>query len=55
MIPPLSDLLDSARVVALPMHSRFRGVDVREALLFEGPEFTTATIGITFLGVSTMG
>ena len=38
MIPPLSDLLDSARVVALPMHSRFRGVDVREALLFEGPE-----------------
>jgi len=38
MIPPLADLLDSARVVALPMHSRFRGVDVREALLFEGPE-----------------
>lgn len=38
MIPPLADLLDSARVVALPMHSRFRGVDTREALLFEGPE-----------------
>lgn len=38
MIPPLADLLDSARVVALPMHSRFRGVDVREALLFEGPQ-----------------
>ena len=38
MIPPLADLLDSARVVALPMHSRFRGVEVREALLFEGPE-----------------
>ncbi|MDZ4044459.1 MAG: o-succinylbenzoate synthase [Rhodoglobus sp.] len=38
MIPPLADLLDSARVVALPLHSRFRGVDVREALLFEGPE-----------------
>ncbi|PRA82059.1 o-succinylbenzoate synthase [Microbacterium sp. MYb66] len=38
MIPPLADLLDSARVVSLPMHSRFRGVDVREALLFEGPE-----------------
>lgn len=38
MIPPLADLLDSARVVSLPMHSRFRGVDTREALLFEGPE-----------------
>ncbi len=38
MIPPLADLLDSARVVALPMHSRFRGIDTREALLFEGPE-----------------
>jgi O-succinylbenzoate synthase len=38
MIPPLADLIDSARVVALPMHSRFRGVEVREALLFEGPE-----------------
>lgn len=38
MIPPLADLIDSARVVALPLHSRFRGVDVREALLFEGPE-----------------
>ncbi|MFE7197185.1 o-succinylbenzoate synthase [Microbacterium oxydans] len=38
MIPPLADLLDSARVVTLPMHSRFRGVDTREALLFEGPE-----------------
>ncbi|WP_091230550.1 o-succinylbenzoate synthase [Microbacterium sp. 3J1] len=38
MLPPLADLLDSARVVALPMHTRFRGVDTREALLFEGPE-----------------
>ncbi|PCE16490.1 O-succinylbenzoate synthase [Microbacterium sp. SZ1] len=38
MIPPLADLLDSARVVALPMHTRFRGVDTREALLFEGPQ-----------------
>jgi len=38
MIPPLVDLLDTARVVALPMTTRFRGVDVREALLFEGPE-----------------
>lgn len=38
MLPPLADLLETARVVALPMHSRFRGVDVREALLFEGPQ-----------------
>ncbi|MDQ0644469.1 o-succinylbenzoate synthase [Microbacterium murale] len=38
MIPSLAELLDTARVVALPMTTRFRGVDVREALLFEGPE-----------------
>jgi len=38
MIPPLADIIDSARVVALPMHTRFRGVDTREALLFEGPQ-----------------
>src|SRR5690606_6906645 len=31
-------LLATARVVALPMTTRFRGVDVREALLFEGPQ-----------------
>lgn len=37
-LPPLADLLATARVVALPMHTRFRGVDTREALLFEGPE-----------------
>ncbi|WP_435742819.1 o-succinylbenzoate synthase [Microbacterium sp. PMB16] len=38
MLPPLADLIASARVVSLPMHTRFRGVDTREALLFEGPE-----------------
>lgn len=38
MTPDLDDLLETARVVALPMTTRFRGVDVREALLFEGPE-----------------
>lgn len=37
-LPPLSDLLDTARVVALPVVTRFRGVDLREALLLEGPE-----------------
>jgi O-succinylbenzoate synthase len=36
-LPDLSDLLDRAHVVALPMRVRFRGVDVREAVLFEGP------------------
>jgi O-succinylbenzoate synthase len=37
MLPPLTDLLGTARVVALPLVSRFRRVDVREALLLEGP------------------
>lgn len=34
----LPDILHGARVVALPLHTRFRGITVREALLFEGPE-----------------
>ncbi|HWS51440.1 MAG TPA: o-succinylbenzoate synthase [Microbacterium sp.] len=38
MLPTLAEILDSARVVSLPMHTRFRGVDAREALLFEGPQ-----------------
>lgn len=37
-IPALSEILASARVVSLPMHTRFRGVETREALLFEGPQ-----------------
>ena len=37
MLPPIDDLLGSARVVSLPLVTRFRGVDVREALLVEGP------------------
>lgn len=37
-LPPLSDLRAVAHVVALPLHTRFRGVEVREALLLEGPE-----------------
>lgn len=36
--PPLAELLASAHVVALPLATRFRGVDVREAVVFEGPE-----------------
>ena len=37
MRPPLVDLLATARVVSLPLVSRFRGIEVREALLMEGP------------------
>ena len=36
-LPPVDELLASAHVVSLPMRVRFRGVDVREALLLEGP------------------
>lgn len=36
-LPPLADLLSSARVVSIPLVRRFRGIDVREALLVEGP------------------
>lgn len=37
MHPPLDDLLTTARVVSLPLVSRFRGIERREALLLEGP------------------
>ncbi|TAM68236.1 MAG: O-succinylbenzoate synthase [Microbacteriaceae bacterium] len=36
-LPNLSDLLGTARVVSLPMTTRFRGITMREALLVEGP------------------
>lgn len=36
-LPPLAELLDAAVVVALPMRTRFRGIQTREALLFHGP------------------
>jgi O-succinylbenzoate synthase len=35
--PALTDLLSSARVVSLPLRTRFRGVVDREVMLFEGP------------------
>jgi O-succinylbenzoate synthase len=38
MVPELHDLLTTARVVSVPMTSRFRGLVLREAVLFEGPE-----------------
>lgn len=37
MHPSLDELLGSARVVSLPLVSRFRGIEVREAVLLEGP------------------
>lgn len=37
-LPSLPDLLANAHVVALPLTTRFRGIDVREAVVFEGPE-----------------
>ncbi|GAA3043993.1 o-succinylbenzoate synthase [Gordonia defluvii] len=36
-LPALGDLLATAVVVALPMRVRFRGIAVREAMLFRGP------------------
>jgi len=38
MLPDLADLLATLRVVSLPMMTRFRGITVREAALFEGPQ-----------------
>ncbi len=37
MLASLTDLLGSARMVRLPLTTRFRGITVREALLVEGP------------------
>jgi O-succinylbenzoate synthase len=37
LVPSLDDLLDRLHVVALPMRVRFRGIDVREVALIEGP------------------
>jgi o-succinylbenzoate synthase len=37
MKPPLDDLLHRLHVVALPMRVRFRGIDIREVALFDGP------------------
>lgn len=37
-VPPLSELHETARVVSLPLVTRFRGVEHRESLLLQGPE-----------------
>lgn len=36
-VPTLADLLETMRVVSIPMNTQFRGVTVREAALFEAP------------------
>jgi len=38
MLPALTDLLATARVVSLPLRQPFRGITTREAMLLEGPE-----------------
>lgn len=35
--PPLAELVSAARIVALPLRTKFRGLLEREVLLFEGP------------------
>jgi O-succinylbenzoate synthase len=37
-LPELDEILDRLHVVAIPLHTRFRGQTVREIALFEGPE-----------------
>jgi len=38
MLPSLPDILASAHVVSLPLRQRFRGIETREVMLFEGPQ-----------------
>ncbi|MEA9984762.1 o-succinylbenzoate synthase [Subtercola sp. RTI3] len=40
-LPTLTELLELASVVSLPLNTRFRGVDVREAVILRGPEGAT--------------
>jgi O-succinylbenzoate synthase len=37
-LPELSEVLATVRVVAIPLHTRFRGQTVRELAVFEGPQ-----------------
>ncbi len=36
-MPPVEEILEAAKVVALPMRTRFRSITRREALIFRGP------------------
>lgn len=38
MLATLTEILDTARVVSIPMRQRFRGIETREVVLFEGPQ-----------------
>jgi O-succinylbenzoate synthase len=38
MLASLTDILATARVVSIPLRQRFRGIETREVMLFEGPE-----------------
>jgi O-succinylbenzoate synthase len=38
MLATLTDILASARVVSIPLRQRFRGIETREVMLFEGPQ-----------------
>jgi O-succinylbenzoate synthase len=38
VLPELNDILATARVAAIPLHTRFRGQTVRELVVFEGPQ-----------------
>ncbi|WP_166982564.1 o-succinylbenzoate synthase [Paramicrobacterium fandaimingii] len=40
-LPPLDELLASARVVSLPLTTQFRGITQREAVIFSGPRGAT--------------
>jgi O-succinylbenzoate synthase len=40
-LPSLDDLLAAAHVVSLPLTTRFRGIETREAMVFQGPEGST--------------
>ncbi|MHA3683466.1 enolase C-terminal domain-like protein [Leucobacter sp. HY1908] len=40
-LPPLADVLERARVVAIPTRTRFRGISVREAVIIDGPQGAT--------------
>lgn len=37
-LPPLADVLAAAHVVAIPTRTRFRGISVREAVVFDAPQ-----------------
>ncbi|MFM9377509.1 o-succinylbenzoate synthase [Gordonia sp. VNK21] len=37
-VPPVDEILATAEVVALPMRTRFRGITVRETMIFRGPK-----------------